>query len=605
MNRLCAKILTSFCISALFLYANAAIVITEIHYNPLDVVFLDGTTLDGDFGEFLEIKNTGTETVDLSGYSFSNGLTFQFPAGTTIEAGKFKVLAFDEAGFESRYGFKPDGIFESGNLKNSGEKITLCDASGVEVDEVDYKDSSPWPVEPDGSGNSLVAVKPDRAGDPDHYSTWRASAKIHGSPAADDPEVSSPRVLVNEVLANTDSTQDDFVELYNPTDQEVDISGWYLTDNAKKPTKYKFPANTKIPAGGYLVINADVYSAGDNGFNFDAHGEDVFIFEADAEGNLTGYNQGYSFGEVTNNISFGRHINSVGETHFVPLDTITPGAANSKPYSGKVVITEIMYNAAEGVEFIELQNISNDTVKLYEKDEPTNTWKVDGIGFNFPLNTVINPGQIFVLIDDTVSVDAFRQKYSMDASIPIFSYTGTLQGNGETIKLEKARISYYEEDMTQVFPYMLIDWVSYGTSAPWPSEADGAGKSLNRIKKNEYGNDPANWKAEAPSPGTHNTAIIPRKNRISTPDFKVAVHTNHLNKTFSISLFTSRSDVVSVELFDCQGRLYTRLMQQKLQPGLNTRTFSSERMLNNNLLLLRVIASSGKLLFTDKLLLPN
>jgi len=604
MNRLCAKILTIFYISAFFLYANAAIVITEIHYHPLDVVFSDGTTLDGDFGEFLEIKNTGTETVDLSGYFFSNGLTYKFPAGTTIEAGKFKVIAFDEAGFESRYGFKPDGIFESGNLKNSGEKITLCDAAGVEVDEVNYKESSPWPVEPDGAGNSLVAAKPDRAGDPNVYSTWRASAKIHGSPGADDPEVSSPKVLVNEVLANTDSTQEEFVELYNSTNSEVDISGWYLTDNSKKPTKYKFPANTKIPAGGYLVVRENEFSAGDNGFKFDAHGEDVFIFEADAEGNLTGYNHGYSFGEVTNNISFGRYINSVGETHFVPLDAVTPGAPNSKPYSGKVVITEIMYNATDGVEFIELQNISDDTVKLYDKDEPNNTWKVSGIGFSFPLNTVINPGQIIVLIDDTVSVDAFRQKYSMDSNIPVFPYTGTLQGNGEAIKLEKARPSYYKEDMTQVFPYMLIDWVAYGTSAPWPAEADGMGKSLNRIRKNEYGNDPANWKAENPSPGTHNTAIIPMKNRISRPDFKVAVNTNRLNKTFSISLFTSRADVVSVELFDCQGRLYSKLMQQKLHPGLNIRTFSSQKMLNN-LLLLRVKASSGKLLFTDKLLLSN
>ncbi len=604
MNQLCAKILTSFCVSALFLYANAAIVITEIHYHPLDVTLSDETTLDGDFGEFIEIKNTGTETVDISGYFFSNGLTFDFPAATTIEAGKFKVIAFDEIGFESRYGFKPDHIFKLGNLKNSGEKITLCDASGVEIDEVDYKDSSPWPVAADGSGNSLVPVKPDRAGDPNHYSTWRASAKIHGSPGADDPEVSSPKVLINEVLANTDSTQEDFVELYNSTNSEVDISGWYLTDNSKKPKKFKIPANTTIAAGGYLVFKAEVYSAGDNGFNFDAHGEDAFVFEADSEGNLTGYNHGYSFGEVSNNISFGRHTNSVGETHFVPMDSLTPGTSNSKPYSGKVVITEILYKTTDGIEFLELQNISDDTVKLYDKDDSTNTWKVSGIDFNFPLNTKINPGQFIVLIDDTVSVDAFRQKYNLDSNTPVFPYLGTLQGSGETIKLEKPRSSYFEEDMTQVFPYMLIDWITYGNSAPWPEEANGTGKSLHRINKNEYGNDPANWKAANPSPGSNSTAIIPGKKRASKPGFKVTVNTNRLNNTFSISLLTSKSEVVSVELFDCNGRLHTRLLQQKLQPGLNTRTFSAEKMLNNNLLLLRVKAS-GKLLFTDKILLPN
>jgi hypothetical protein len=593
-----------YCISVLFLYANAAIVITEIHYHPLDFINEDGSVVSDDFGEFIEIKNTGTETVDLSGYHFSDGLTFEFAAGTTIEAGKFIVIAFDAAYFELRYGFPPNGVFQSGTLKNSGEKITLCDASGVVVDQVNFKDTSPWPEEADGAGNSLVPVDPNRAGDPNQASTWRASSKIHGSPGKDDPEASSSKVLVNEVLANTDSTQVDFVELYNPTDKEINISGWYLTDNASKPKKFKIPANTTIPAGGYLVFRADVYSAGENGFNFDAHGEEVFIFEADAQGNLTGYSHGYQFGEVSNNISFGRYTNSVGVTHFVPMATLTPGAANSKPYVGKVVLTEIMYKATDGVDFLELQNISNDTVKLYDKDEPNNTWRVGGISFNFPPNTVIYPGQIIVLIDDTISVDDFRQKYGMDSNIPVFPYTGGLQGNGETIKLEKPRPSYYDEDMNQVFPYMLMDWVTYGTSAPWPEDANGKGKSLNRIKKDEYGNDPANWKAEDPSPGTHNTAIFTGKKRTVKPDLKVTVNTNRLNKTFSISLVTSRSEEVSVELFDCQGRLHTRLLQQKLQPGLNTRTFSAEKMLNNNLLLLRV-KSSGKLLFTEKLLLSK
>lgn len=602
MNRLCAKIMMPFCIPAFLTYVNAAIVITEIHYHPLDLT-IAGTTVDGDFGEFVEIKNTGTEAVNLSNYSFTDGFSYVFPSGVTIEAGKFKVIAFDEAGFESRYGFKPDGVFATGNLKNSGEKITLCDASGVVVDKVNYKDSSPWPVEPDGSGNSLVAVDPNRAGDPDHYSTWRASSKIHGSPGKDDPAITSPRVLVNEVLSNTDTTQIDFVELYNAGSTVADISGWYLTDNSKKPQKYKFPANTTIAAGGYLVIKADVYSAGAEGFNFDSHGEEVFIFEADSQGNLTGYNHGFSFGEVSNNISFGRYTNGEGETHFVALDSLTPGAANSKPYVGKVVITEIMYNATDGVEFLEIQNISNDTVELYDKNEPANTWKIGGIGFHFPTMTKINPGQIILIIDDTVSIEAFRQKYSLDSNIPVFQYPSKLQGNGETIKLEKVRSSYVDEDMVTIVPYMVIDWVTYGTEDPWPVEADGAGKSLNRMRKGEYGNDPYNWKAEPPSPGSHTTAIMPGRKQHNKAGYQVTVNMNRLNRSFSVSLYAPRAEIAIFELFDCSGRLHTKI-QQKLQPGFNTRTFNTNNILNSNLLLLTVKAS-GKLLHSEKLLISN
>jgi hypothetical protein len=39
---------------------------------------------------------------------------------------------------------------------------------------------------------------------------------------------------------------------------------------------------------------------------------------------------------------------------------------------------------------------------------------------------------------------------------------------------------------------------------PWPVEADGQGSSLNRTARSDYGNDPANWHAALPSPGSAN-----------------------------------------------------------------------------------------------------
>jgi hypothetical protein len=39
---------------------------------------------------------------------------------------------------------------------------------------------------------------------------------------------------------------------------------------------------------------------------------------------------------------------------------------------------------------------------------------------------------------------------------------------------------------------------------PWPSKADGQGMSLSRIAPTDYGNDPANWRVVAPSPGWAN-----------------------------------------------------------------------------------------------------
>jgi hypothetical protein len=49
-----------------------------------------------------------------------------------------------------------------------------------------------------------------------------------------------------------------------------------------------------------------------------------------------------------------------------------------------------------------------------------------------------------------------------------------------------------------------MDQLTYGDTAPWPSEADGQGASLQRLAANQFANDPVNWKAATPTPGRDN-----------------------------------------------------------------------------------------------------
>jgi len=71
-------------------------------------------------------------------------------------------------------------------------------------------------------------------------------------------------VVINELLpvnSNAGSDQngefDDWIELYNLTDEAVDLSGHHLTDSKKNPAKWKFPEGTAIAAGEYLIVWAD------------------------------------------------------------------------------------------------------------------------------------------------------------------------------------------------------------------------------------------------------------------------------------------------------------------------------------------------------------
>jgi len=71
------------------------------------------------------------------------------------------------------------------------------------------------------------------------------------------------QVVVNEFSASNLASYidnytkaEDWIELYNTSDSEVNLEGWYLSDNDAKPTKWSFPTGVKISAHDYLVVFA-------------------------------------------------------------------------------------------------------------------------------------------------------------------------------------------------------------------------------------------------------------------------------------------------------------------------------------------------------------
>jgi hypothetical protein len=149
--------------------------ITEIMYNPMG----------GDDYEFIELKNDGDTEVDLSNVSFE-GITFSFPSGTILPAGEFIVLVQNPTAFAKKYPDVAVGGTYQARLSDKGEEIILKDRQGNVLISIPYDDENGWPVSPDGRGDSLVFINLD--GDPHDPKNWRASADLHGSPGADDPE---------------------------------------------------------------------------------------------------------------------------------------------------------------------------------------------------------------------------------------------------------------------------------------------------------------------------------------------------------------------------------------------------------------------------------
>lgn len=111
--------------------------------------------------EFIELFNRGSETVDLSGWEFTEGIRFEFPPGTTLASGQYLVVAADASYMQENYpGLTVLGDW-SGGLRDRGELLRLEDQFGQLADEVDYLPGGDWPNLADGDGSSMELRHPD------------------------------------------------------------------------------------------------------------------------------------------------------------------------------------------------------------------------------------------------------------------------------------------------------------------------------------------------------------------------------------------------------------------------------------------------------------
>lgn len=195
--------------------------IAEIQYHPANPSPTElaaiPTLTDNDF-EYLELVNTGTTPLVITGASFTEGITFTFPA-LTLAAGERTILAKNPAAFALRYPDSPPPLGPySGQLDNSGERLELIDATGEKILDFTYSDD--WFPATDGPGRSLTLRDPatphDAFSDP---LSWGISGSPLGSPGSPEPFLAqayrgwdllhfSPAELENPAISSPDADPD-------------------------------------------------------------------------------------------------------------------------------------------------------------------------------------------------------------------------------------------------------------------------------------------------------------------------------------------------------------------------------------------------------------
>ncbi len=213
----------------------------------IDIRINEVLTAGGD-ADWIELYNAGADSVSLDGCFLSDDEgapgKWMFP-NVTIKAGEYLLLYADKANSTDERLSLPF------SLKSSGEAVVLTDPNGNTLDKLTVPESIP--------GVSYGRDASDRF-------VWYAAptpgaSNENGMLLGEQSVNVENGVRINEfmsrnrsVLYDRDGDYGDWVELYNFSDNPIDLSGYFLTDSKDDVHKWQFPDGTTIQKGGYLIV---------------------------------------------------------------------------------------------------------------------------------------------------------------------------------------------------------------------------------------------------------------------------------------------------------------------------------------------------------------
>jgi len=246
--------------------------------------------------EWIELYNPQELDADLSGYvldDITDGGTnpYTIPAGTTIPGKGFLVFY--------------QGVTGVG-LNNAGDTANLIQPDGSTIqDSYSYTSST----------NDVSYGR-----EVDGGSTWTTFDLPTPGASNGGTSGSGDVVLLNEFLPDPYSLYtEEWIELYNPTDSEADISGYVLDDITSGGTSaYVIPDGTTIAAYGFIV-----FYQGTTGIALNNDGDTANFLKPDGTTVL----DSYSYSSSTDDVSYGRE--SDGGSTWTTFTSPTPGESNT------------------------------------------------------------------------------------------------------------------------------------------------------------------------------------------------------------------------------------------------------------------------------------
>ncbi len=366
---------------------------------------------NGEYPDWLEVWNSSDHVINLEGVGLSDrgtSIRFLFPSMDLEPDGR--VIVFCDNTNQTQSGRPLHAKFK---LSSVGETVYLFDPNAFEIDKVTYRivaSDSSWALMEDGDYQETVWFSPGFENSENGHQTYRTATMVNDG-----------ALIINEVMASArsglsdeDGEFSDWVELYNTTDQPVNLNNYALSDSEAKPLLWRFPDNAMVAPHGYYLVYCSGKDRRDVGTgiphaNFRISAEHDTVVLSDSRGRMV---DRVTIDNLDPDCSFARDESG----RFSVSMNATPGRANSdvagadaemrsRNTSG-IFISEVMasnqavavYENGPFSDWVELYNAGSETVDLSGwglSDRITRPRK-----WQFPSGTTIGPGEYKVIFCD-------------------------------------------------------------------------------------------------------------------------------------------------------------------------------------------------------------
>jgi len=387
----------------------------------------------GDFPDWIEIYNNGSEDVMLGGYFLSDKLDdpaamFQipdtYPDSVTVPAGGF-ILFYANKGEETsvlNLNFK---------LSGGGEAVGLWTPESIFIDSLTYGDQSD-----DISFGRY----------PDGGELWGLMNDFTPGTANSNPSPAAVELFINEFMASNDTAlpgpqgdYPDWIEIYNAGTEAVMLGGYYMADDLADTSAMfqipsTYPDSVTVQPGDFILFYAnkgEESSVLNLNFKLSGGGEQVGLWSPEQV-----FLDSLTYGDQIADTSFGRYHD--GSENWYLMSDFTPGEPNVNPNVGPtdVVLYINEFMASNDTALPGPQGDYPDWIEIYNAGE-----EAVMLGGYYMADDLIDPEAMYQISDmypDSVTVEAggfilFYANKGEESSVLNLNFK--LSGGGEQVGL--------------------------------------------------------------------------------------------------------------------------------------------------------------------------